>query len=571
MNHLQDTMASSATKRRLTKAEWKTARGASPKPKRLHLQRDTDGDIFYCPVAACDHPGFTTDRGCRKHVTQRHGWWFYFDEKPNADEVFSDKLVPTRSDRNRHIKLRASTSTMPSFDLTSRFGKDFSHWLTSDWGGSKSSEQATQIARRVLKFLRFCYPDAEQSWDITEDAIDSSIACTRQLTEFISCVREQWQMGYPGTIAYINALGDAIDYRKSKGGFKACKDVLDVVEILLSRTRKSISKKMRAEWNTTLDVDYLDKLGCWATLEEIQSVLPYHQPRFMRIIADAKKGSDAVRPYDLSFCTHFIVAMLFLDVKASRPMTYQLLTVEMVQSIKENEGQGGVIDQNQFKTSERYGFDTLIFEQQHLEALDLYIRHVRPHFESNSEDILLVTRHGKKLTKLSSILGNLVYTATGKYIHPTRLRQIVETESSTHLSAEQQAFVSENQKHTSQVARIKYKKFRSRDVAAKAKEALATIGKTSTLSSLSPTENSASEHNATTTNIKTEDADDTKRPPPAKKVPFSVAEDKCLINGIKQYGWGRWTQILHDSTYHFHPKRTCQTLHQRAVLRKMRK
>ena len=262
--------------------------------------------------------------------------------------------------------------------------------------------------------------------------------------------------------------------------------------------------------------------------------------------------------------------MLFLDVKASRPLTYQLLTVEMVQSIKMNEGQGGVIDQNQFKTSERYGFDTLIFEQQHLEALHLYIRHVRPHFESNSEDILLVTRHGKKLTKLSSILDNLVYTATGKYIHPTRLRQIVETESSTHLSAEQQAFVSENQKHTSAVARLKYKKFRSRDVAAKAKEALATIGKTSTLS-LSPTENSASEHNATTTNIKTEDADVTKRPPPAKKVPFSVAEDKCLINGIKQYGWGRWTQILHDSTYHFHPKRTCQTLHQRAVLRKMRK
>ena len=70
-------------------------------------------------------------------------------------------------------------------------------------------------------------------------------------------------------------------------------------------------------------------------------------------------------------------------------MTYQLLTVEMVQSIKENEGQKGVIDQSQFKTSECYGFDSLIFEQQHLEVLRLYIRHVRPHIENNSEDILL--------------------------------------------------------------------------------------------------------------------------------------------------------------------------------------
>ena len=44
----------------------------------------------------------------------------------------SEKMMPTRSDRNRHFKLRASTSTMPSFDMTSRFGKDFSHWLSSD-------------------------------------------------------------------------------------------------------------------------------------------------------------------------------------------------------------------------------------------------------------------------------------------------------------------------------------------------------------------------------------------------------------------------------------------------------
>ena len=121
-------------------------------------------------------------------------------------------------------------------------------------------------------------------------------------------------------------------YRKSNGGFKTCKDILDVVQILLSRTRKLLPKKMRTEWNTTLDVNYLDKLGCWASLDEMQSVLPYHQPRFTQIIADVKKASDVVRPYDLSFCTHFIVAMLFLNVKASRPMTYQqLLTVEMVQ------------------------------------------------------------------------------------------------------------------------------------------------------------------------------------------------------------------------------------------------
>ena len=76
----------------------------------------------------------------------------------------------------------------------------------------------------------------------------------------------------------------------------------------------------------------------------------------------------------------------------------------------------------------------------------------------------------------------MVYSATGQYIHHTRLHQIVETESSIYLNAKQQAFVSEDQKHTFNCARVKYKKLRSRDVSAKAKEALATTGKTFTLS-----------------------------------------------------------------------------------------
>ena len=164
-----------------------------------------------------------------------------------------------------------------------------------------------------------------------------------------------------------------------------------------------------------------------------------------------------------------------------------------------------------------------------MEALRLYIRHVRPHFESNSEDILLVTRHGKNSPNYRAFLGKWsTRRPTGKYIHPTRLRQIVETESSTHLSADQQAFVSEDQKHTSNVARVKYKKLRSRDAATKAKEALSTIGNKSTLT-LSPSGKSVSEHNSTTTNMNTEEADATKRSPP-KKVPFSRDEDTVQRN-----------------------------------------
>ena len=62
-------------------------------------------------------------------------------------------------------------------------------------------------------------------------------------------------------------------------------------------------------------------------------------------------------PHDLSFATLFIVAVLSLMVKASRPMTYKHLIVEMVNSI----GKNGIINQTLFKTNEQYGFDSLLF------------------------------------------------------------------------------------------------------------------------------------------------------------------------------------------------------------------
>ena len=59
----------------------------------------------------------------------------------------------------------------------------------------------------------------------------------------------------------------------------------------------------------------------------------------------------------------------------------------------------------------------------------------------------------------------LVYQAIGKYIHPTRYRQIVETESAKTLCLEDQKNISLGQKHSSQVARIYYQKNISRRVA----------------------------------------------------------------------------------------------------------
>ena len=76
---------------------------------------------------------------------------------------------------------------------------------------------------------------------------------------------------------------------------------------------------------------------------------------------------------------------------------------------------------------------------------------------------LLVTN--EKYKRLGNAMCKLVYQAIGKYVHPTRCRQIVETESAKKLCLEDQKNISLDQKHSSQVARIYYQKNSSRRVA----------------------------------------------------------------------------------------------------------
>ena len=115
--------------------------------------------------------------------------------------------------------------------------------------------------------------------------------------------------------------------------------------------------------------------------------------------------------------------------KGSRPMTYQYLTVTMFEKSKEN---NGFVDQTEFKTAQQYTFDSLIFDETSTRILDDYVLYVR-HLLNPQCDYILVTRSGTQFTQFSSLMSELVFQAIGKYVHPTRYRQTVETESARTL------------------------------------------------------------------------------------------------------------------------------------------
>ena len=96
--------------------DWSKLANASPKPKRLHLEEDDCDGLFHCPVQICKRDGFTTQRGCRKHVKSKHSWYYYFDEKPDSAQIDTLNLVWACPRKFRLVSLFLLINCVPNTD-----------------------------------------------------------------------------------------------------------------------------------------------------------------------------------------------------------------------------------------------------------------------------------------------------------------------------------------------------------------------------------------------------------------------------------------------------------------------
>ena len=176
-----------------------------------------------------------------------------------------------------------------------------------------------------------------------------------------------------------------------------------------------------------------------------------------------------------------------------------------------------------------------------------------------------------------------MFDAIGKYVHPTRYRQIVETASSKKLSSKAQGTISEDQKHSSIVARVHYQKQRSREVATKAHEYLESLygEKGSELeidlrSRLSDKSAFSPENKKITMGRPPKKTIFSLRPLRSKArvllslrgrkiLLFTPEEDKYLKMGLDRHGFGNWTAILRDTYFHFQKGRKPNSLLNRAI------
>ena len=74
---------------------------------------------------------------------------------------------------------------------------------------------AQQIVSKCLTFLKFCCEDEEE---LKFDIVDFSLCSPNLLFKFVDTMQYDWNLGHAGSIGYLDAIAELVDYRKVNGG-----------------------------------------------------------------------------------------------------------------------------------------------------------------------------------------------------------------------------------------------------------------------------------------------------------------------------------------------------------------
>ena len=201
----------------------------------LALKKDED-DCYHCPVINCDHPGFTSKWGCRKHVNNVHPWYLYFDENLGRD--ISDENTSASSAQD--LEKKRCTIYMPSYSVNSGVALEFFSWLTVICGGGISKSQSQQTASRAMTFLKFCSGEDED--ELTSILIDYYLGCPRLITDFAEVLKNEWKIGSSAQLNYLHAISDLNDFQKAHEASADALRNFGISEVYLTRGKKFLTR-----------------------------------------------------------------------------------------------------------------------------------------------------------------------------------------------------------------------------------------------------------------------------------------------------------------------------------------
>ena len=259
--------------------------------------------------------GFASQRGCRKHVKTKHGWYYYFDKKPTL--CSSPFAVNEPHEQGSKI--------VPCCSTDNDFARSFSQWLhAKKLRRRKISQTIGRFSYESFKVLKVLL---QREWRsgrrrAGSNLIDYALGNAQLLTKFVNNLKDKWGIGQSGQISYIASISDLLDFRKFNRPPAVVLQNFSITVVYVKRARKCLAKDMRSNWTSELDIETLESRRSWASLGEVQSVIPFHMERYESVLENCMTCPSSVTPADITFATRFVAAYLFLKVKGCRPMTY---------------------------------------------------------------------------------------------------------------------------------------------------------------------------------------------------------------------------------------------------------
>ena len=123
-------------------------------------------------------------------------------------------------------------------------------------------------------------------------------------------------MGHAGALNYLKSIGNLMDFRKAAGVSDVLLRSFSITEVYLRRGRQCLAKRKKADYSRNFDLETLISKNSWATVEEVETVVPFHLPQFQSIITNSMTQPPVqLTKSDLVFATRFLTTFLFLNVK----------------------------------------------------------------------------------------------------------------------------------------------------------------------------------------------------------------------------------------------------------------
>jgi len=203
--------------------------------------------------------------------------------------------------------------------------------LTGSGGGYKKDRAAQQIVTRCFKSLRLCCEDEEE---LTCDVVDFGLCSPNLLFKFIVYLQDECKLGHGGSLGYIDAISEIIDFRKLHGASEAVFRQFSATELYLKRAQDCCKDDEIAVDTRFRHLNTGSKrpLGNNGRIVGGREIPPAALRKYRE---DLQFESRSSYPSDLTFATKFVAMYLFIKVKGSRPMTYQYLMVDMIATAKE--------------------------------------------------------------------------------------------------------------------------------------------------------------------------------------------------------------------------------------------